>query len=148
MLVRMTRIFKYINVVVRVLFGALFAFSGFTGLFGIGSQSTDGMSPEAMAFATALGESGFIMPVTKVVELVAGIMLLVNRFVPLALAMLAPLVVGIFGFHVLLEPSGAVIAVVLAVVEIYLAWVYRHAFVPMLRPTYSNAMRSPSLSGS
>ncbi|MEU7481697.1 DoxX family membrane protein [Lentzea sp. NPDC042327] len=126
---------KYINVVVRVLFGALFAFSGFTGLFGIGSQSTDGMSAEAVAFATALGESGFIVPVTKVVELVAGIMLLVNRFVPLALALLAPLVVGIFGFHVLLEPSGAVLAVVLAAAEVHLAWVHRDAFVPMLRPT-------------
>ena len=133
----MTKISKYINVVVRMAFGALFAFSGFAGLFGIGSQSMEGMSVEAVSFATALGESGFIMPITKVVELVAGIMLLTNRFVPLALALLAPLVVGIFGFHVLLEPSGALIAVVLAVVEIYLAWIYRHAFVPMLRPTHS-----------
>ncbi|SDP43015.1 DoxX family membrane protein [Lentzea jiangxiensis] len=133
----MTKISKYINVVVRMAFGALFAFSGFAGLFGIGSQSMEGMSVEAVSFATALGESGFIMPITKVVELVAGIMLLTNRFVPLALALLAPLVVGIFGFHLLLEPSGALIAVVLAVVEIYLAWIYRHAFVPMLRPTHS-----------
>ena len=141
-MVRMTRTFKYINVVVRVLFGALFAFSGFTGLFGIGSQSTDGMSVEAVAFATALGESGFIMPLVKVVELVAGTMLLVNRFAPLALALLAPLVIGILGFHLLLEPSGAVIAVVLTVVEIYLARVYRRAFAPMLRPTCSQAMPS------
>ncbi len=139
-MVCMTKTIKYINVVVRVLFGALFAFSGFTGLFGLGSQSTEGMSVEAVAFATALGESGFIMPVTKVVELVAGIMLVVNRFAPLALALLAPLVVGIFGFHVLLEPGGVVIAVVLAVVEVYLAWVYRHAFTPMLRPTYPLAV--------
>jgi uncharacterized membrane protein YphA (DoxX/SURF4 family) len=143
-MIRMTKTLKYINVVVRVLFGALFAFSGFTGLFGTGSQSTDGMSGEAVAFATALGESGFIMPLTAVVELVAGIMLLVNRFAPLALALLAPLVVGIVGFHLLLEPSGAVIAVVLALVEIYLAWVYRHAFAPMLRPTYSQVTPSPS----
>jgi uncharacterized membrane protein YphA (DoxX/SURF4 family) len=145
-MVRMTKTFRYINVVVRVLFGALFAFSGFTGLFGMGSQSTDGMSVDAVAFATALGESGFIMPITKIVELVAGVMLVVNRFAPLALALLAPLVIGIFGFHLLLEPSGALIAVVLAVVEIYLAWVYRHAFVPMLRPTYSQAMSSLSRS--
>ncbi|GGM89613.1 hypothetical protein GCM10011609_28110 [Lentzea pudingi] len=135
----MTRTFKYINVVLHVLFGALFAFSG---VFGIGSQSTDGMAVEAVDFATALSESGFVMPVIKVVELVAGIMLLVNRFVPVALALSAPLVVGIFGFHLLLEPSGAVIAVVLAAVEIYLAWVYRNAFAPTLRPTASP--RTPS----
>ena len=138
-MIGMTKTFKYLTVVVRVLFGALFAFSGFTGLFGIGSQSTGGMSAEAVAFATALGESGFIMPVAKAVELVAGIMLLVNRFTPLALALLAPLVVGIFGFHVLLEPSGAPIAVVLAVAEVYLAWAYRQAFVPMLSPRVRTA---------
>jgi hypothetical protein len=69
-------------------------------------------------------------------------MLLVNRFAPLALALLVPLVVGILGFHLLLEPSGALMAVVLTVVEIYLTWNYRHAFAPMLRPTYSQAMSS------
>src|SRR5688572_983049 len=106
---------KYLTIAVRILFGALFAFSGFTGLFNLGPQSMEGMPAEAVAFATALGESGFIMPVTKAVELVAGIMLLANRFAPLALALLAPLVIGIFGFHTLLAPSGAAMAIVLAV---------------------------------
>jgi len=137
---------KYLTVAVRILFGALFAFSGFTGLFNLGPQSMEGMPAEAVAFATALGESGFIMPVTKAVELVAGIMLLANRFAPLALALLAPLVIGIFGFHTLLAPSGAAMAIVLAVAEIYLAWAYRESFKPMLRPRHSQAMPSLSLS--
>ncbi|WP_112229595.1 DoxX family membrane protein [Lentzea atacamensis] len=139
---------KYLTVAVRILFGSLFAFSGFTGLFGLGSQSMEGMPAEAVAFATALGESGFIMPVTKVVELLAGIMLLTNRFAPLALALLAPLVVGIFGFHVLLAPSGAIMAVLLAVAEIYLAWAYRDSFKPMLKARHSQATPSPFLSRS
>lgn len=134
---------KYLTVAVRILFGALFAFSGFTGLFNLGPQSMEGMPAEAVAFATALGESGFIMPVTKAVELVAGIMLLANRFAPLALALLAPLVIGIFGFHTLLAPSGAAMAIVLAVAEIYLAWAYRESFKPMLRPRHSQP--TPSL---
>lgn len=137
---------KYLTIAVRVLFGALFAFSGFAKLFGLGPKSMDGMSPEAVAFATALGESGFIMPITAVVELVAGIALLANRFAPLALALLAPLVVGIFGFHVLLAPDGAIMAVLIALAEVYLAWAYRDAFKPMLR--YSHATPSPSLSRS
>lgn len=136
---------KYLTIAVRILFGALFAFSGFTGLFNLGPQSMEGMPAEAVAFATALGESGFIMPVTKAVELVAGIMLLANRFAPLALALLAPLVVGIFGFHTLLAPSGAAMAIVLAVAEIYLAWAYRESFKPMLRPRHSQPMPSLSL---
>lgn len=137
---------KYLTVAVRILFGALFAFSGFTGLFNLGPQSMEGMPAEAVAFATALGESGFIMPITKAVELVAGIMLLANRFAPLALALLAPLVIGIFGFHTLLAPSGAAMAIVLAVAEIYLAWAYRESFKPMLRPRHSQATPSLSLS--
>jgi len=144
MLVRMT--IKYLTHAVRILFGALFAFSGFTGLFGLGSQSMEGMPAEAVAFATALGESGFIMPVSKAVELVAGIMLLANRFAPLALALLAPLVVGIFGFHLLLAPEGFIMGAVLALAEVYLAWAYRDAFRPMLTWRHSQAMPSLSLS--
>jgi hypothetical protein len=61
------------------------------------------------------------------------VLLLVNRFVPLALTLLAPIVVGIFTFHVFLAPSGLVIAIAVAAAEIYLAWAHRDAFRPMLR---------------
>jgi hypothetical protein len=61
------------------------------------------------------------------------VLLVVGRFVPLALAMLAPMVVNIFLFHVFLEPSGTVMALLVVAAEIGLAWAYRDRFRPMLK---------------
>jgi hypothetical protein len=87
---------------------------------------------EALPFLGSFAGSGFLTLV-KVIELGAGILLLSNRFVPLALALLAPILVGILGFHLLLAPAGAGVAVVLVALELVLAWTYRQAFAPMLR---------------
>jgi hypothetical protein len=87
---------------------------------------------EALAFLGVFATSGFLTLV-KVVELGAGLLLLSNRFVPLALALLAPVIVGITAFHVLLAPAGLSIALVFLVLELVAAWGYRNAFAPMLR---------------
>jgi hypothetical protein len=59
-------------------------------------------------------------------------LLLANRFVPLALALLAPVLVNIVLFHGFLAPSGSGPGLVLLALELYLAWSYRAAFRPML----------------
>jgi putative oxidoreductase len=48
-------------------------------------------------------------------QLIAGVLLLVNRFVPLAIAMLAPVLVNILTFHALMAPSGLPLALFVAV---------------------------------
>ena len=48
-------------------------------------------------------------------QLVAGVLLLVNRYVPLAVAMLAPVIVNILTFHALMAPSGLPLALFVAV---------------------------------
>ena len=59
-------------------------------------------------------------------------MLLGSRFVPIALAVLAPVVIDIFAFHAFLAPGGVNIAALVVALELYLAWAYRAAFKPML----------------
>ncbi|HVZ87050.1 MAG TPA: DoxX family protein [Polyangia bacterium] len=88
--------------------------------------------PRAAAFAGALFGSGYFFPLLKSIEVVAGLLLLANLFVPLTLAVLAPIIVNIIGFHLFLEPSGLPIPLVVLAAEIYLAWSYRAAFAPML----------------
>jgi putative oxidoreductase len=89
--------------------------------------------PEAvMAFVVALKNSGYMMELIGVTQLVVGVMLLTNRFVPLALALFAPFIVNSVAFHVFLEQSGLPMALVFLAFELYLAWCYRDAFRPML----------------
>jgi hypothetical protein len=58
--------------------------------------------------------------------------LLSNRFVPLALALVAPVIVNILAFHAFLAPAGLALPLVLLATELVLAYSYRAAFAPML----------------
>ena len=51
--------------------------------------------------------------------------------VPFALVILAPVVVNIFCFHLFLSPDLLVMAIVVAAIELFLAWYYRAAFMPL-----------------
>jgi hypothetical protein len=82
----------------------------------------------AAAFAGALMKSGYMMPLIGATQLIVGVLLVSNRFVPLALALFAPFMVNSVAFHVFLESSGRPMAGVFLALELYLAWAYRQAF--------------------
>jgi putative oxidoreductase len=88
--------------------------------------------PAAGAFAGAMFATGYIFHLLKVLELASGIALLAGFFVPLALTVLAPIIVNILFFHAFLAPSGLPIPLVILVLELFLAWAYRDAFAPLL----------------
>lgn len=115
----------------RILLGLVFAVFGAN--FFLNFLPHLPMEPGPMAdLAQALAGS-YVMPVAKTAEVIAGVLLLSNRFVPLALALLAPVVVGITGFHLTLSPASGAAAYLVLALELYLAWAYREAFKPMLR---------------
>ncbi len=90
-------------------------------------------APErAGAFLGALAATGYMFPLIKGTEVLAGVLLLSGRFVPLALALLAPVLVNIVAYHLVLAPAGAALPLVLTATELYLAYAYRGAFKPML----------------
>ena len=101
------------------------------------------LPPGAQAFSTALLETGYMMPLIGLTQLVVGALLLLNRFVPLALVLFAPFIVNSVAFHLFLEPTGLVPAGVFLTLELYLAWTYRAAFAPLLTARFT-ADRPPS----
>ncbi len=129
----MDRLFKIVPIVARVLMGLLFTFSGINGLFGLIPPPADGMPVAAMELSKAMMESGYMMKLVFLTQLLGGLGLLTGFFVPLALALLAPVVVNIFTFHLFLAPAGIGMAVFVCLIEIYLAWHFRSSFAPMLR---------------
>jgi len=124
---------RYLSAGVRVVLGLLFFVTGLNGFLNFLPQNAESMSEGALAFSTALAQTGYMLPLAMGVQLLSGILLLANRFVPLALTLLAPIVVGIFAFHVFLAPSGLVIAIAVAAMEAGLAWAHRDAFRSVLR---------------
>ena len=63
-----------------------------------------------------------------VLQLVGAVLLLVNRYVPLALTMLAPIIVNILLFHILMAPSGLGLALVVTVLWLLTFLSVRSAF--------------------
>lgn len=127
--------------IARWLFGTVFFVFGLNGFFHFIPQPPLPEGP-ATQFLGGLMAAGYFFPLLKGTEVVAGILLLSNRFVPLALTLLAPIVVNIVAFHVLLAPALPMAAFLLAS-EIYLAWVYRDAFRGVLA-----AKAAPAAGGS
>jgi drug/metabolite transporter (DMT)-like permease len=123
---RMTRIIP----IARILLGLVFVTFSVNYFVPFLPQPKN-MPADAMAFGGAFVMAGY-MTFIKVIELLSGLALLANRFTTLALALLAPIIVGITIFHVKLEPAGLPIAIFALVLELFLAWAYRAAYRPML----------------
>jgi uncharacterized membrane protein YphA (DoxX/SURF4 family) len=88
-------------------------------------------SPQMLEFLIPFVGAKY-MGLIKVIEVASGTALLANRFVPLALTLLAPVLVGILNFHAVFAPSGLPLPLVLTAIELVLAWSYRGAFAPLL----------------
>jgi putative oxidoreductase len=136
--------------VLRTLLGLAFLVFGLNFFFQF--LPAPAPAPEAGAFIGALF-AGKILTIIKVVEIAAGLALIGNRFVPLALTLLAPIEVGILAFHGVYDPAGLPMVVIIVAITIFLAWTYRAAFAPMLQArvdptaaaTAAAAPRAPSL---
>ncbi len=123
---------RHLPTVARILLGLpLFVF-GLNGFLNFIPPPATPLPAGAMAFAGALVNTGYMMQLIGATHLIVGVLLLTNRFVPLALALLAPFIVNSLAFHFFLERSGLPMAAVFLAFELYLAWSYRRAFAPML----------------
>ncbi len=127
---------KYVDIAAHILLGLVFAVFGLIGLLKPNLLSQPELNQEAAFFMSGLTANVYFMIVLKLVEAVGGILLLTRRWVPLALVLLAPVVVHIFLFHAFLAPEGMPLAVALVVLTAYLGFVvYRKSFRTVLQPT-------------
>lgn len=121
---------KWIDLVAHLILGLIFFLFGLDKFLHYLPQPD--LEPEAAAFFGALADTGYFSKLLATVEVIAGALLLMRRFVPLGLVMLAPVVVNILFFHLFLSPSGLPIAAVVVVLEAYLGFgVYRTNFGPV-----------------
>jgi uncharacterized membrane protein YphA (DoxX/SURF4 family) len=126
---------RYVTAIIRILLGLMFLVFGLNGFLNFMPAPKD-MPQEIMNVIGALMKAGYMNMVSGA-EVLVAVMLLTNRFVPLALALLAPVVVGIITFHIAIAPATIGPGIVVLVMELYLAWAYRDAFRPMLKAKVS-----------
>ena len=124
---------RHLPTIARVLLGLMFFVFGLNGFLNfIPPPPPESLPAGLVDFSAAMLKTGYLFQLVKGTEVLVGALLLLNRFVPLALTMLAPVIVNFVAAHAFLAPSGLAMAVVILGLELYLAWSYRSAFRPML----------------
>lgn len=76
---------------------------------------------------------GYMIMYAVMFQMLAGLLLLLNRFVPLALLVMAPISLNILAFHLFFFPAGILPGLIVAVLNVFLLIQYRDFFKPFLR---------------
>jgi uncharacterized membrane protein YphA (DoxX/SURF4 family) len=100
---------KIASMIARVLLGLIFLTFGLNGFLNfIHMPPPTGLAGQ---YFGVLFASHYLVPVF-LLQVIGGALLLANRFVPLALALLAPVLVNILLFHCLMAPEGLPLAII------------------------------------
>jgi putative oxidoreductase len=138
---------RIVELITRILLGLLFLIFGCNGFRSFLPAPSEPLQGSAGEFLRALSESHYYLVISGF-QVVAGSLLLVNRFVGLALAILAPIIVNILCFHVFMMPSGLPGAIAVAGIWAFLAYRHRHSFAPLLVSSSTASTDAGCISGS
>jgi hypothetical protein len=123
---------KTTTVIARFLLGFIFLVFGLNGFLHF-IPAPPPPAGTAGQFVGALLASNYLV-VVFLLQLIPAILLLLNRYVPLALTLLAPIIVNILLFHILMVPSGLALALVVTVLWIATFLSVRSAFDGLWQP--------------
>jgi putative oxidoreductase len=125
---------SFAYLIARFLLGTIFLVFGLNGfLHFIPAQQHTAMAGQ---FLGALFGSGYWV-VIFLLQIVGGVLLLLNQFVPLGLTLLAPIIVNIVVFHSCMAPSGLPTAAVLVILWIIVYLGVRSAFAGLFQRRHS-----------
>ena len=122
---------KIIALIAQYLLGVMFVVFGLNGfLHFIPMQPPE--TEYAKQYFTVLSQSSYMVPVFAL-QVVAGVLFLSGFFIPLALTLIAPVIVNILMFHTLMSPKGILPGAVATVLWLVVFFRYRKSFAGLFR---------------
>jgi putative oxidoreductase len=112
-------------IIARILLGLVFFAAGLISILNLGKMG--GMPADATTFLTLMVTHNYTI-FMALLMLIGGLLLLVGRFVPIGLVLLAPILVNILLFHILFRVPGIITGALCTVLEVFLIWAYRPSF--------------------
>jgi hypothetical protein len=122
---------KIASLIGRYLLGLIFFVFGLNGFLHFIPMGPI-PNPVAMQYFTVMVASHY-MAIVSSLQILTGLLLLIGRYVPLALAVSGPIIVNIVIFHALMAPSGLPLAIVVVILWILAALGVRSAFAPLFQ---------------
>ena len=92
----------------------------------------DNLSEAMMNDFGAFQEISWLMPLVAVAEIVGGVLLFIPRYRALGALILFPVMVGILLVHVLVEPSGLIMTIVLWAILVWIIYDNMHKYKPII----------------
>ena len=122
---------KYAIIIVRTLIGLLFLFASVTYFLNPSAPPPEGLTGDTKTFFDGLAASKYILPVSKVFELLCGLAFVSGRFVALAVVLIFPIALNILLINAIHLPSGLPIAIPLFLGILFLAYASREKYAPL-----------------
>jgi putative oxidoreductase len=121
-----------IGLAAQILLGLLYFVFGLNGFLNFIPQPP-GIPEAALTFSAALVATGYFFPLVKATEVICGLLLLTGFASPVALIVLAPIMINIAFFHSFLTPglSNQIMWIVMLVLHITAACSYWHLYRPL-----------------
>jgi uncharacterized membrane protein YphA (DoxX/SURF4 family) len=117
---------KITSTIARYLLGLIFLVFGLNGFLNFIHQPPPA-NPVAIQFLVAVSASHYIA-VVFVAQVIGGLLLLAGRFVPLGLAILAPILVNILDYHLSMDPGGIGVGLISTILWVVVFLPYRSNF--------------------
>ncbi len=119
-----------ITLIVRIILGALLLVFGLNKFLGF--MPMPEFSPEMGAFMTALSATGYLMNLVGAIEVIAGILILTNKYLALGLVLIFPVMLNAFLAHLFLDIGGIGAAAVLLIMIIFLFFANKEKYAGIL----------------
>lgn len=91
------------------------------------------LAPAGMEFMGALVKTGYIMTIVAIVEIATGVLIAINKYKALALVVLFPIMLNALLFHLFLDPSNALPAVLAIAMNIFLIYSNREKYQTLFK---------------
>lgn len=117
--------------ILRMILGLGLLFFGLSKLIHFNFMPTHIYTGEAAIFIDSLSETGYILKLIGVLEICIGLLLIINKAVPFALILLAPISVNILFFHLFMDTPGLILAMIVILLNIILIYKHWKAYRPL-----------------
>jgi putative oxidoreductase len=116
---------KIAALIARILLGLVFVFFGSNAFLHFLPMITP--PGTAGQFLSAIFVSHYVYVIGGL-QVLGGLLLLINRYVPLALVLLGPVIVNIFFYHLLMDRMGLPLALIVVILWFIIYFRYRQYF--------------------
>lgn len=117
--------------ILRLILGLGLIIFGLTKFISFGFIPEPYFPEEAALFLESLSNTGYVLKAVGLFELVIGLLLVLNKWIPFALLLLAPITLNIFLFHVFLDTPGLIRALIVISLNAILIYKYWKAYRPL-----------------